>query len=981
MSSIGNNELWQAFFTEVSEQLDSLELILADNDAESNADIHQLFRDFHTIKSSCAMMDFYSMEKIAHASEDYLDLVRKGRTPLTRPAINYLLNGIDWLKSQLQITKNTGDAPQENPALVEMLQSLSAAHIDHSATSSLKSEADNTDKRSTKVELTLSQDEIDEFASACRQELLIGLDPATEFTKIKRSLNKLVSICNLVGFSAISSLLKKYIRLKNLMDDSRASAVAAEIVDRIITLEKLYEVDCGSSSLRAIFLDARFVDFAQLSGRLDYLLDLIEENPDDITNIETCENLLSTLSISASLFGYSELLNFFKYVLQTIRSIRRGDIPDRRSAFYAVRQAVDFSIAEKIQDGETSIIKSEFQTRLSDLNFGISQAIYSSGNENSRDKICKSIEIKKEIVDLLMPESLSILKNAVGKGINISEIDISIDCDTQIMENLVQWISKNGETIHNRSIFSQTRNPGDPFTNYISFIVAFELQGKSIEESLQAIDIEGNSFRCREIPYRNSTEETQAKKVKPSTKAINETPHPEQASQLTTNSTLRIDSYTLDDLITQAGEMIMNHNMVDHEISNPDFEHAISYGKSLLNSRNVENLNPDDIDAWNSVINTLFHSLNKIISNNAKMQKSVNEIQNRILDLRVIQVSSVFNRIPQLVRKMAETQGKKIELVIEGKEVRIDKGMVDVLMEPLIHLVRNCIDHGIEAPNDRLAAGKPEEATLTLSAFQEGSTLILEIADDGRGINLERIRESAIRKGFIQESDKLTEQETCKLIFLPGFSTADVITETSGRGVGMDVVITRINHIGGDIDVHTNPGHGTRFSMTLPLSAAIQSVIMARVKEHLYAIPQRSVIEIASLSPDSLCSILGQSSFIHRDKIIPLFYLHDLIQKKGVLAGNSNATLRFPSIKIEQDEIVIIMGNESQCIGIVVDGINGREDVFVRELHADFRSIPAICGATALGNGELAFILNSNFLLQYSGQGSVAWLNKSQESI
>ena len=166
MSSIGNNELWQAFFTEVSEQLDSLELILADNDAESNADIHQLFRDFHTIKSSCAMMDFYSMEKIAHASEDYLDLVRKGRTPLTRPAINYLLNGIDWLKSQLQITKNTGDAPQENPALVEMLQSLSAAHIDHSATSSLKSEADNTDKRSTKVELTLSQDEIDEVINS-----------------------------------------------------------------------------------------------------------------------------------------------------------------------------------------------------------------------------------------------------------------------------------------------------------------------------------------------------------------------------------------------------------------------------------------------------------------------------------------------------------------------------------------------------------------------------------------------------------------------------------------------------------------------------------------------------------------------------------------------------------------------------------------------------------------------------------------------
>jgi two-component system chemotaxis sensor kinase CheA len=328
---------------------------------------------------------------------------------------------------------------------------------------------------------------------------------------------------------------------------------------------------------------------------------------------------------------------------------------------------------------------------------------------------------------------------------------------------------------------------------------------------------------------------------------------------------------------------------------------------------------------------------------------------------------------------MAETQNKKINLVIEGKEVRIDKGMVDILMEPLIHLVRNCIDHGIEHADERLLTGKPDEATLTLSAFQEGSTLILEIADDGRGMNLERIRDSAVRKGFIKESDNLSEEETCKLIFLPGFSTADVITETSGRGVGMDVVITRINHIGGDIKVRTNPGHGTRFTMTLPLSAAIQSVIMASINERLYAIPQNSVIEILSLSRDSLCCLHEQSAFILHNTVIPLFNLDDLVLQKG-MPKNNQTTLYFPSIEIAKEVIVIVMGQGLQRIGVRVDTIQGREDVFVRELHKSLRSLPSICGVTALGNGKLVFILNSNFLLQYAGQGPAAWLHKSQAS-
>ena len=523
-------------------------------------------------------------------------------------------------------------------------------------------------------------------------------------------------------------------------------------------------------------------------------------------------------------------------------------------------------------------------------------------------------------------------------------------------------------------MFDDAGNPESPFSNYICFITAFEKSSLAIEEFLQTIDTDNNAFRCRSIRYQHESETPPDSKKKPSaTKAADTSDHNN------TSSTLRIESHTLDSLVTQAGEMIMAHNMMGHEIFNTNFENSISNGKTLLEKNDSIFLDHNDLDTWESIVDTLFLTHKKITENNNLMQKSINALQNRILDLRVIPVSSVFNRIPQLVRKMAETQNKKINLVIEGKEVRIDKGMVDILMEPLIHLVRNCIDHGIEHADERLLTGKPDEATLTLSAFQEGSTLILEIADDGRGMNLERIRDSAVRKGFIKESDNLSEEETCKLIFLPGFSTADVITETSGRGVGMDVVITRINHIGGDIKVRTNPGHGTRFTMTLPLSAAIQSVIMASINERLYAIPQNSVIEILSLSRDSLCCLHEQSAFILHNTVIPLFNLDDLVLQKG-MPKNNQTTLYFPSIEIAKEVIVIVMGQGLQRIGVRVDTIQGREDVFVRELHKSLRSLPSICGVTALGNGKLVFILNSNFLLQYAGQGPAAWLHKSQAS-
>ncbi len=975
------NELWQAFFTEVSEQLDNLELILVDPDAVQRADIHQLFRDFHTIKSSCAMMDFFSMERIAHASEDYLDLIRKGRASLDTESIAVLLQGIDWLKTQLQITRNSGEAPTENPVLHKTLLDIAASIIAATTQAGPVTPKDKQteDVLSSLTEYHLSDDELTEFSSACREELLASLAADADPVKAKRSLNKLVAICNLVGFTALSSLLKKYIKLKTANEIRRSQETVSDILDRLQTIEHLYQADCGSAALHTLFLDALFPDFAQSSGRLEFILDAMEEHSADENPILQCETLLHSLSIYASLFGFHQLKNFYRYTLQTIRSIRRGDIPDRKSAFYALRQAFDFPAAEQLHAGETPAFRENLQQRQADLNVGIAQSLYSAGHDHARETIANILEIDNITLDLLMPGSLTELYSLVQAGKPLSDIVLDMDCDPALMDRLIQTITETASIIHNRSVFNESPalhkdlalNPkNNDFTSSFCFLVAPTGDHASLVTALNSIDTHGTYFRANALRYRNDIV-AQSATAKP-------TPAPvTQPRPATLNATLRIESQTLDNLVTQVGEMIMIRNMMAHAIHDPHIDETLVHCMRTLETGNTASLHkasaktntalsPDvsNVQANQLALQTMNAFIQTIQSVNGRMLNAISAIQARILDLRVIPIASVFDRIPQLVRKMAETQQKDIRLVITGKEVRIDKGMVDILMEPLIHLVRNCIDHGIESPTERLRNSKSAQATLTLSAFQEGSTLVITIADDGRGINVGMIRDSAIRKGFINVTDALTDAETYKLIFLPGFSTAETITETSGRGVGMDVVITRINYIGGDVDVQSKPGHGTRFTLKLPLSAAIQGVVLINTEDRLYAMPQNSVIEVVPVKQDDLQLLHGQSVLRLRDRVIPAFRLNDLVLQRGAPAGQA---LYFEPLTITGTAQIMILQQGTQRIAVQVDTIEGREDVFIRGLHKDLRSLHSLSGAAVLGNGKLVFILNSAHLMQQAG--------------
>ncbi|HRF87383.1 MAG: Hpt domain-containing protein [Cellvibrionales bacterium] len=967
-----NNDLWQAFFTEVSEQLDNLEQILAANNAEAHADIHQLFRDFHTIKSSCAMMEFYSMEKVAHASEDYLDLVRKGRTALDASTINTLLEGIDWLKSQLQQMRNTGNTPPENSELVARLHELSQGF----STIAEPEEQDNNEESSPAgffTEVQLSTDELHEFASACSEELVTGLTPSQDPAKVKRSLNKLVSISNLLGFTAIASLLRKYIKATNALDQGLAANLAAEILNRIALFENHYGVNCGTAILHTAYFDAMFVNFTQLSGRLDYLLDLIEENPDAADSLEAGESLLKHLTINAELFGHLQLATLFRYILQILRHIKRNEIPDKRTAFYAIRRAADISFTEEMQAGESSSAAQTLKNRIAELDDSIAQAMLGSISASTKQNLADSLSVAPAVIKNLSSKAVVDLDGALNTGKTISEVGIVADCSNEILESILSAIKTTSRIIHSYSIF-HNRDENLTTKDQFVFIVIPEIDLSTLSSSIYTADPAKQFSSIRDIRLQKDNKTTQTTEKKSSTE-------PDIKLTPSSSATLRIESSTLENLMTQTGELLMAHNTLSHEIRDTSIEQAISKGKKWLSSYKNGAFTPSDMETMRSTLNTLQQAQNKISASHEKLRASLDAMQNRILDLRVIPIAAVFNRIPQLVQKMADTQGKKINLSVEGSDVRIDKGMVDILMEPLIHLVRNCIDHGIEPPSERNAAGKNDTAALVLSASQEGSTLLLEIADDGRGMNLSKIRESGIRKGFIQPSDVLTDQEICQLIFLPGFSTAETITETSGRGVGMDVVITRIQHIGGNIDVQTTQGAGTHFTMTLPLSAALQDVVIAQNNGNTYAVAQTRVLEVLSANDCIIQSIMGQSAILLRDTVIPLFYLEDLAMARGTRIDSHNQALRFQPINESATTPILILGQTKNKFGVCVDRIVGRENVFVRELHRDLRNIPSISGAAVRSNGELAFILNNNFLQQYAQNNALSWINRAEERI
>lgn len=341
----------------------------------------------------------------------------------------------------------------------------------------------------------------------------------------------------------------------------------------------------------------------------------------------------------------------------------------------------------------------------------------------------------------------------------------------------------------------------------------------------------------------------------------------------------------------------------------------------------------------------------QLLAGLADLDRNTRDLQESVMSIRMIPMSTVFSRFPRMLRDLAGKLGKKIDLITLGEATELDKGLVEKITDPLTHLVRNSVDHGIEMPEDRLAAGKSEHGTLTLAASHQGGSIVIEVRDDGRGMNRERILQKARERGM-DVSDNMPDQDVWQLIFAPGFSTADVVTDVSGRGVGMDVVKRNIAALGGSVEIESNQGKGMRVAVRLPLTLAIMDGMSVGVSDEVYILPLSSVVESFLVKAEDVNTVANGTQLVKvRDEYMPVFALEKTF---GVPRSDTS----------QSSNIMVVVESDGSRVALLVDELLGQHQVVVKNLESNYRKVPNVSGATILGDGTVALILDTGALVR-----------------
>ena len=391
---------------------------------------------------------------------------------------------------------------------------------------------------------------------------------------------------------------------------------------------------------------------------------------------------------------------------------------------------------------------------------------------------------------------------------------------------------------------------------------------------------------------------------------------PKAAAAHMESTSIRVDVKKVDQLINLVGELVITQAML---------------------AQNSQGLDPT--------------TYQQLLAGLADLDRNTRDLQESVMSIRMIPMSTVFSRFPRMLRDLAGKLGKKIDLITLGEATELDKGLVEKITDPLTHLVRNSVDHGIEMPEDRLAAGKSENGTLTLAASHQGGSIVIEVRDDGKGMNREKILSKARERGM-DVSDAMPDSEVWQLIFAPGFSTAEVVTDVSGRGVGMDVVKRNITSLGGTVEIESVAGVGMKVAVRLPLTLAIMDGMSVGVEDEVYILPLSSVVESFQVNPDDVNTVANGTQLVKvRDEYMPVIALERTFQVPRADESKSS-------------NIMVVVEADGSRVALLVDELLGQHQVVVKNLESNYRKVPNVSGATILGDGSVALILDTGALVR-----------------
>jgi len=443
-------------------------------------------------------------------------------------------------------------------------------------------------------------------------------------------------------------------------------------------------------------------------------------------------------------------------------------------------------------------------------------------------------------------------------------------------------------------------------------------EGKDVKDLIKKKETqpqEKKEEERREVPEEQKEPQKTVASKSPSSSKTKTTP---KKAEKKSSETIRVDVERVENLMNLVGEIVLDRNRI------------------LRVTQDVEK-------------ECRTEAVEKLVEAVTSLDRTVSDLQVAVMKLRMQPIKKIFSKFPRLVRDLARKLNKKVQLIIEGEDTELDRSILDKLEDPLIHLVRNALDHGIEPPEERVAKGKPEVGTIRLFAYHEGDHIVVGIQDDGRGIDPEKVKKKALEKGLItpEQAAQMSDKEAYELIFLPGFSTADKVSDVSGRGVGMDVVASTIHSLRGSIEIDSEPGRGTTILLKLPLTVAIIRTLMLGCNGQVYAVPLHSVVEIVRYQEDQVKEVGSFRSFMLRDEVLPLFSLNELLE---VPDNNEKA-------------FVVIVKVGEKLIAVSIEKLFGEEEIVIKSLGELLSDIPGIAGATIAGDGRVVLILDLNSLL------------------
>lgn len=997
------NPLLQQFITEARDLLEEaasglLALETSPNDMDG---VNAVFRAAHTLKGSTGLFDVLPMTHVVHAAEDILDAVKAGQVSIDSNLIDMLLDAfdqvgiwIDELENAEQLSKEAAHTGKEMSSKLRawLVQARAGDSSDMlvQENMALSSQAEEREVVQQLVDMTPARKAI---------AWLSCLSPAVRLQAYQQGIagHKVVAIaytpepeCYFKGEDPFGLVLQIPGLIGLSVDNAHAVKVDAEldVYQANIQLYAVASADVGDIEHLFRYVSEQVMIEVPLPeewlipfGNQDndsILLDISEQmqryiEAQDIdglvTAINAAKNIVPAGSWAANTFELMALVintagnHKLAWLHVLVKCLVTGDQPDWLSVSshvntatlaeegMAVIQSLDevdresLSIVMGLQANilRLPIAHELYLGRIASIGKVIENVLHRFGHNAllvqwlavvNKSKISNNSEgmlawLEQSSLALVEPNSLSNKSNTRVSSFNRDAALALVDIQRQVLAQ-----SQPEEVI----LLGRLRSVKTVLTSVLTLIGRKDLlsalneavdasaQVMSVSELVAFIDrldltvqpIQSSALQASTRPVHRGDPALLAAhapsgKVGASDTSETATVHGDGIAK-----TLRVEQASIDKLGDLIGELVVAKNAMPYLAQRAEREFAVPELAKLLKEQ--------------------FNVVDRLTQ----------ELQSTIMKVQMLPVSQIFQRFPRLVRDISRKLGKKINLVVEGEETQADKTVIEVMSDPMIHMVRNSLDHGIESPEERLAAGKSETGTIKLKAFQEGDSVIIEIQDDGRGVNPARVKQKALEKGLITEeqAESITDQEAVYLIFQPGFSTNDEVTDLSGRGVGMDVVRSTIERIGGTLRVHSEVGKGTIIRLSLPLSMAVSHVMEIELAHQVFGVPMDIVVETARLTPDRIKTIKQRETFIWRSRLVPLVRLRDVMQfpAGGTKAGGV--------------ESVLVVRRDGSLIGLVVDDFRSKSEVIMKPLEGPLSGIPIYAGSALLGDGSVMLVLN-----------------------